>query len=91
MKISHFIYYLATFVFLFTACKKEISVIGVKINMVEPVSIVIGDTLQLIATVLPENATNKTVSWTSSEPTVGIVNDNGKVFIHKMKQNDNKN
>lgn len=37
-----------------------------------------GETLTLTATVLPDNATDKTVSWTSSDPGVATVS-NGKV------------
>jgi uncharacterized protein YjdB len=39
----------------------------------------VGLTYQLTATVLPENATNKTVTWTSSHPDVATVDDNGLV------------
>ena len=38
-----------------------------------------GDTLQLHATVLPENATNKNVIWESSDTTVASVDTTGKV------------
>ena len=38
-----------------------------------------GETVQLVATVLPENATNKTVTWSSSNTTVATVDSNGKV------------
>ena len=38
-----------------------------------------GNTLQLTATVLPTNATNKTVTWTSSNTSVATVNSNGLV------------
>lgn len=38
-----------------------------------------GDTLQLHATVLPENATNKNVIWESSDTTVASVDATGKV------------
>ena len=38
----------------------------------------VGETLTLTATVLPDNATDKTVSWTSSDPGVATVS-NGKV------------
>lgn len=38
-----------------------------------------GTTLQLTATVLPSNATNKTVSWSSTSPTVATVNASGLV------------
>ena len=40
---------------------------------------VIGDTYTLNATVLPEDASNKTLEWTSSDESVAIVNDAGKV------------
>lgn len=38
-----------------------------------------GETLQLTATVLPEDATDKTVTWASSDETVATVNQNGLV------------
>ena len=38
-----------------------------------------GATLQLVATVLPEDATDKTVAWTSSNSAVATVNANGLV------------
>jgi hypothetical protein len=37
------------------------------------------ESLQLIATVLPANATNQTLSWSSSDPTVATVNSSGIV------------
>ena len=41
-----------------------------------------GDTFQLQATVLPENATEKTVLWESSDPDIASV-DEGEVTAHK--------
>ena len=38
-----------------------------------------GETVTLHATVLPENAADKTVTWTSSNPSVASVDQNGKV------------
>lgn len=38
-----------------------------------------GETLQLVASVMPENATYKDVEWTSSDETVATVDDNGLV------------
>ena len=38
-----------------------------------------GDTLLLSATIIPEYANNKTVTWKSSDTSVAIVNSNGKV------------
>ena len=43
----------------------------------------VGDTQQLTATVMPENATNKSVVWTSSDETVATVDENGLVTAHK--------
>ncbi len=39
----------------------------------------LGETVELTATVLPENATNKTVTWTSSDESVAKVDAAGKV------------
>ena len=38
-----------------------------------------GETLTLTATVKPDNATNKTVTWSSSNPTIAAVDQNGIV------------
>ena len=43
----------------------------------------VGQTLQLNATVYPENTTNKTVTWISSDPEVASVDQNGLVTVHK--------
>lgn len=42
-----------------------------------------GDTTQITANVLPANASNRTVSWSSSEPTVAEVDANGNVTAIK--------
>lgn len=43
----------------------------------------VGDTVELTATVTPDNATDKTVTWDSSDKTVATV-ENGKVTTLKM-------
>ena len=40
---------------------------------------VVGDNLQLVATVLPFNATNKTVTWSSTNESVAVVDESGIV------------
>jgi len=42
-------------------------------------SLFVGGTVALIPTILPENATNKNVTWSSSNPAVATVNNNGVV------------
>lgn len=42
-----------------------------------------GKTVNLVATVSPDNATDKTVTWTSSQKTVAEVDDKGKVTALK--------
>lgn len=44
----------------------------------------VGETLQLTATVLPENATDKTVTWSSSDESVATVDANG--FITALSE-----
>jgi len=45
----------------------------------ENASVTAGQTVQLTATVTPANATDKTVTWKSSNPSVATVDANGKV------------
>ena len=42
-----------------------------------------GETATLVATVKPDNATDKTVTWTSSNPEIAIVDETGKVTTIK--------
>ena len=51
-----------------------VAVTGVSVSPTSD-SITIGEDLTLTATVEPENATNKTVTWSSSEATVATVED----------------
>ena len=56
----------------------KIPVSSITINGAEP-TLVEGDTLILTATITPSDASYKTVTWTSSNDTVAIVDQNGKV------------
>ena len=57
---------------------KIIDVIGLTLNM-DDVELTEGETVQLTATIEPENVTDKTVVWSSSEPSVASVDENGNV------------
>ena len=52
-----------------------VNVTGVTLSQSEAAMTVGGETLTLTATVAPDNATDKTVVWTSSDPTVATVAD----------------
>ena len=43
-----------------------------------------GETATLVATVKPDNATDKTVTWTSSDPEIATVDETGKVMAVKI-------
>lgn len=49
-------------------------------------SVAVGGTSQLTATVLPTNATTKTITWTSSDPTIATVSATGKITGIKAGQ-----
>ena len=55
-----------------------VNVTGVSLNK-SSTQIEVGANETLVATVAPENATNKKVTWESSAPTIATVNENGKV------------
>ena len=59
----------------FTIEEPTVDVTGVTLSQSEAAMIVGGDALTLTATVAPDNATDKTVTWTSSDPTVATVAD----------------
>lgn len=42
-----------------------------------------GEQIQITATVLPEDATNKTILWTSSDENIASVDDSGLIYLHK--------
>ena len=58
--------------------KQTVSVTGVTLDKTT-LSLEVGDTAQLTATVAPDNATNKGVTWNSSAPGVATVDTSGKV------------
>lgn len=49
----------------------------------DTLSLITGDSETLVATVTPEGATNKTVTWASSDTSVATVDENGKVTALK--------
>ncbi|MBQ5970757.1 MAG: Ig-like domain-containing protein [Clostridia bacterium] len=57
---------------------ENVPVVGVKMSK-SLASIKVGATLTLTATVLPENATNKKITWSSTDTNVCKVNQNGLV------------
>lgn len=59
------------------------AVTGVKLSDKE-IELIEGQTHNLTATVLPENATNKNVTWTSGVPEVATVSDDGTVVAMAM-------
>jgi hypothetical protein len=75
-------------IILFSACQEHVTdinpltyinpVTGISLNEKE-LFLFSGEAKTLIATVYPDNATNKTVTWTSSNPSVATVNANGLV------------
>lgn len=64
----------------FYANLSVVDVASVAINQPETTSLNIGETLELSATVLPANATDKSLTWSSDDPSVLEVDQNGKVI-----------
>ena len=65
-----------------TVVPQTVAATGVTLNK-QTLSLTEGDTETLTATVAPDNATNKDVTWTSSDETVADVDENGKVTAVK--------
>ena len=85
---------ISAIIILFPACtQKELipgtetgdRVVAVTGISVSPTShtMYVGETVQLSASVLPDNASNKNVSWTSLSPSVASVDDKGLVTANK--------
>jgi uncharacterized protein (TIGR02145 family) len=68
---------------IFTNCKKDVAVTGVKLDETS-VTLEIGKTKTLIATVLPEDATNKLVTWISNDIAIANVTSNGQITAHSV-------
>lgn len=49
------------------------------ITCTENVRMIVGESVQIKATITPEDATNKTIIWTSSDPSVATVDNEGNV------------
>ena len=58
---------------------KVVAVNSVAINPTGPITLAIGDDVTLTATIAPENATNKQVTWSSDNSSVATVTDGGVV------------
>jgi len=60
----------------------EVKVTGVSLNKTS-LDLTVGGTYKLAATVKPSNATNKGVTWSSSDTSIATVDSNGKVTAKK--------
>ena len=61
-----------------TAIAADVSVTGITLNKTT-VNLEVGQTEKLVATIAPENATNKNLNWSSSNSYIATVNANGEV------------
>src|SRR6218665_374894 len=82
-----FVYFLLgsslAFISLFSACVEDkgkgIAVTGVSLDVTSPLALNTGESKQLTATVTPANATDKTVTWSSSDIAKVTVDPTGNV------------
>ena len=61
-----------------------VAVQGVKVTPQVVQFDAIGETKDLSATVVPADATDKTITWESTDPTVASVDANGRVTAHAV-------
>ena len=66
-----------------TPIVKETKVAGVRLNKTE-LTLIVGETDTLIASVLPEDADNKAVSWESSDNGIVAVDNNGNITAKEV-------
>lgn len=88
MKTARLILFACLAVVAIVACEKDgptnnqntpVPVNSVAINPAGPITLAIGDEVTLTATIAPENATNKQVTWSSDNSSVATVTDGGVV------------
>ncbi|MCK9537388.1 MAG: Ig-like domain-containing protein, partial [Bacilli bacterium] len=65
------IFFIITFL---AACDKTIKVESISLDK-EEIVLAVGDSETIVADVKPDNATDKTVSWSSEKPEIATVND----------------
>ncbi|MDR2009983.1 MAG: Ig-like domain-containing protein [Bacteroidales bacterium] len=75
-KLFYLLSIAALLIIVTVSCEKDVT--GISLNK-SSLTLKIGETETLIATVQPGKATNKTVTWTSSNPLVATVMPNGLV------------
>ena len=56
--------------------ERSVAISEIKLDQ-DDISLAIGDSKQLVATVIPDNATKKTLIWTSTNPSVASVDESG--------------
>lgn len=67
--------------------KVNVTVENIKVSSISlnktSINLQIGENEQLYATITPSNAQNKSINWTSSDPSIATVNSNGYVIAKK--------
>jgi len=69
---SYLIVLVAIFMAVLTSCDTDTSVTGVTLNR-NTLTLAVGQEETLVATIIPDNATNRSVSWESDNPSVATV------------------
>jgi len=81
-KIFYLLIIAALLIAALTECNKDVkdvAVTGVKLDE-NSLTLEVGETKTIIATVLPENATNKLVTWISRDTTVATISSSGEIM-----------
>lgn len=81
--MKHFVFPLLCGILVFFSCGKNTQEAEVKVSSVSlndsSVSLVVGETVQLRASIQPSNATEKDITWASSKQSVATVSNSGLV------------
>ena len=81
MNMKRIVYFFAAIILFFTACEPEetdVAVTSITLNQ-EALTLEIGDTTTLVATISPKEATNKNIYWSTSAGGVATISDAGLV------------
>ena len=79
LKVSNYCYSGVKYSFCINSVYSDINVTGVDLNL-NSINMAVGENKTLTAAIIPSNATNKNVTWATSDKSIATVDGNGEVY-----------